>query len=101
MENTKEMLSFRVLGQEINFRAQQEDDQVSPQEVVELVNKEAEELLKKLPHLAMDQVSVLVALKLAQDLLGSEAKTKHELNKIRSSAVDALRFIEEVSPSLN
>ena len=101
MEINNEMLTFRVLGQEINFRPQQDDDDLSPSNVVELVNKEADEISRTLPHLDPNQVAVLVALKLAQDNLKSEITTKKELNKIRSSAMDALRFIEEVSPSIN
>lgn len=101
MENNNEMLSFRVLGQEINFRPQQDEEEISASDVVELVNKEADKISQSLPHLDQNQVAVLVALKLAQENLKCEIKTKYELNKIRSSAMDALRFIEEVSPSIN
>lgn len=101
MESNNEMLSFRVLGQEISFKSQQDEDEISAHDVVELVNNEAEKVSQVLPHLEQSQIAVLVALNLAQDKLRSEIKARNELSKIRSSAVDALRFIEEVSPSLN
>ena len=101
MENNIEMHSFTVLGQEINFKPQEETDLVSPKEVVDLVNAEAEEISQALPHLESNQVAILVALKLAQQNLSNEKKTSEELNRIRSSAMDALKYIEEVSPSIN
>lgn len=101
METNNEMLSFRVLGQEINFKPQQDKEDISPEEVVGLVNKVAEEISQSLPHLDEKQIAVLAALRMAQENLKKDKKTQYELDRIRSSAADALRFIEEVSPSIN
>ena len=98
MENIRKDLEFDVLGYNIKLK-HNEENSVSPDEIVEYVRSQADKVLKRSPNLDRGQVAILVALGLAVDKMSLEKEFKDQINHLHSSAVDALTFIEEVSPT--
>ncbi|MBT3586795.1 MAG: cell division protein ZapA [Halobacteriovoraceae bacterium] len=99
MDSHKESQDFEVLGYKIRLRADNDNERVAPAEAVERVRIEALKIREKAPNLAAGEVAILVALNLAEQnlLLADEYKDNIEL--LHSTAGDALKFIEEVTPT--
>ena len=98
--NTKD-LEFEVLGFRVKFRPDGDAEQKGATAVVDRVSKEAEIIREKFPELSKGQVAVLVALKMAKELEQLDNEYHENINKIQTSANDALRFIEEISTSVS
>ena len=90
---------FEVLGYKIKLKRDEKLEGVSPTDIVGLVNSEAQNLYKEAPNLAPNQVAILLALKFAGEKLAAEKEFRENIKQLHSEAVDALQFIEEVSPS--
>ena len=95
----KEVKEFNILGQSIRLKESSENDKVSPQEIVDFVNIEIDEIKKIAPGLGDSQLAVLVALKLAEDKISLEKNYKNDIRSLQLTARDALKLIEEVSPT--
>lgn len=98
MENNRKDLEFDVLGYNIRLK-HDEESSVSPQEIIEYVRTQAEKVQERSPNLDRGQIAILVALGLAVDKMTLEKEFRDRLDTLHTSAIDALTFIEEVSPS--
>ena len=99
MDMHKEVKEFSVLGHSIRLKDSDTEGSVSPKEIVDLVMGEAEEIRKSVPGLADSQIAVLIALKLAEEKLSIERDYKTNIASLQSTALDALKLVEEVSPT--
>ena len=99
MNGYKDERKFEVLGFSVKINNDGENQHIKAEEVVEYVQREADKIKDNIPNLEHGQLAVLVALKLGQDLLGLDREFRHNVENIQSSASDALRFIEEVTPA--
>ena len=99
MESIREEKEFNVLGYSIKFTAEESESSVSAADVVGYVQKIAEEIRLKSPHLDIGQVATLAALKIANEKISIERDFENNISKLHMTACDALQFIEEVSPS--
>ena len=100
MESIREEKEFDVLGYKITFTPNEEEEGVSALETVEYVRVLAEQIRQKAPHLDNGQIATLTALQIANEKLSNERDFETNINKLHSTASDALQFIEEVSPSM-
>lgn len=97
---TKEENEFVVLGQKLTLNGPEDSlEDISPEEVVTYLNREADMIREKSPGLQMNQVAILTALKIASEKLAMEKDFRGSVERFRSTATDALQFIEEVSPT--
>jgi len=99
MNVTEEKNEFEVLGCKVVFRPDENDGSCSAEEIVDFVHKEAQKIMEISPHLDKGQVSILLALKFAKDNLALNREYRENINKLQATAVDALQFIEGVSPA--
>lgn len=88
---------FDILGLKVKLKTDQDEQSVTPQEVVNFVRSEADKILKVSPQLNQGHIATLLALKFAQEKLNLEKELKIGLEGLQNSAKDALRYIEEVS----
>ena len=100
VHNTKD-LEFEVLGFRVRFKEEDDAQQDEVQKVVSLVQKEADIIKEKFPELNRGQVAVLIALKMAKDLVHLDSEYRENIEKIQTSASDALNFIAGVSTGVN
>jgi len=91
-------LEFDVLGLNVKFKAEDQNGAARPEDIVRLVREEALMIQAKSPTLERSKIAVLVALKLASDKINLEQECQTNIDKLQSSAKDALSFIEEVIP---
>lgn len=98
MENNEDKCEFELFGVKVAFRDSEEDQVVTPDQIVSEVKKRAEEIKSLSPHIKSDKLSVLVALKLAEDYLGAKSTYKSTLDRVHKSAVDALDFVDQIGP---
>lgn len=100
MNNEREIQEvFEVLGYRIKLKKDEKLDGVSPTDIVGFVQSEAQVIFKQSPQLAPHQVAVLLALKFAGEKLALEKEYRENITQLRLTAVDALQYIEEVSPT--
>lgn len=100
MDNVRENQEvFEVLGYKIKLKNDERLDGVSPTDIVDFVQTEAQKIFKQSPQLAPHQVAVLLALKFAGEKLALEKEYRENITELRTSAADALQYIEEVSPT--
>jgi cell division protein ZapA len=99
MDMQLEVKEYNVLGHNIRLKESNDEDTVSPDEVVNFVNGEINAIKQSAPNLADSQVAVLVALKLAQEKLSLERDFKHNINSLQKTAREALKLVEEVAPT--
>jgi cell division protein ZapA len=92
---------FEVLGQKIKLKRDEELDGIGPSDIVGFVQSEALKIINQSPHLGQSQVAVLLALKFAGEKLALEKEYRENIKLLRSTAVDALQYIEEVSPTIS
>jgi hypothetical protein len=90
---------FEVLGYKIKLKQDERLEGVSPTDIVGFVQTEASKIFSQSPQLAPQQVAVLLALKFAGEKLALEKEYRENITQLRTSAVDALQYIEEVSPT--
>ena len=96
----KDEKEFVVLGQKLKLnRSSETFEDISPEQIVEYLNREADIIREKSPDLQMNQVAILAGLKIAADKLAIEKDFRGSVERFRSTASDALQFIEEVSPT--
>ena len=100
MNNEREIQEvFEVLGYKIKLKQDEKLDGISPTDIVGFVQSEAAKIFRQSPQLAPHQVAVLLALKFAGEKLAMEKEYRENINQLRTTAVDALQYIEEVSPT--
>ena len=100
MNNVREDSAvFEVLGQKIKLKNDESLDGIGPSDIVGYVQSEALKIISSSPGLGQSQVAVLLALKLAGEKLALEKEYRENINLLRRTAVDALQYIEEVSPT--
>ena len=100
MDEKTNDLDFEVLGFKIKLRPG-EEGRISPSEAVSLVREEADNILKRSPHLEAGGVAVLVALKMAYSKLEMEGEYRRSIETLHTTAGNALEYIEDISPSLS
>jgi len=91
-------LEFELLGHKVKFNPS-EDEGIDPKVVVEEVQKEILKMTNSSYKLDPAKVAILVALKMTFEKCKLEAEYKGNIKKLQASATDALRLIEEVTPS--
>lgn len=89
---------FEVLGLNVRFKTEGGDNIVEAKEVVDLVRVESEKLMNEFPNLGNDKVAVLLALNFAKKNISLNREYRENIDKLQTTALDALQFIEEVSP---
>ena len=89
---------FEVLGHRLKLKKDEKLEGVLPTDIVGYVQSEALNILKNSPQLSQSQIAVLVALKIAGEKLALEKEYRENINQLQSSAIDALQYIEEISP---
>jgi cell division protein ZapA (FtsZ GTPase activity inhibitor) len=100
MDNVREdQIVYEVLGMSLRLKKDEMLDGISPSEIVGYVQTEVSNILKKSNGLNDSQLAVLVALKIAGEKLALEKEYRENVGQLRNTAIDALRFIEEVSPT--
>ena len=87
---------YELLGYKVRFRPV-ESSNIDPSEVVSLVLNEVAEI-KSHSETHTDEAILLAALKFAADKIILEGEIKKDMTQLESSAVDALRLIEEAVP---
>ncbi len=102
MENDRvEQENFEVFGLKLKLKKEEMLPGVTPREVVELVQSEAEALLNKYQSISMSQASILAALKIAQDKIALEKQYARNVDYFKTTASEALQLIDEVIPPSN
>ncbi len=99
MNSLREIKEFDVLGYKIKLKPDESNDDVAPATIVDYIMREADSMLLVQPQLDKGQAAILVALKIASEKLKLEKEFCDNVEKMRSTASDALQFIEEVSPT--
>lgn len=100
MNNEREIQEvFEVLGHKIKLKKDEKLEGVDPFDIVGFVQTEASKIFKQSPALAPHQVAVLLALKFAGEKLALEREYRENIHQLKRTAVDALQYIEEVSPT--
>ena len=99
MNSLREDKEFNVLGYNIRLKEADEGQLITPEEIVELVMREADMIREKSPNLNQGQIAVLVALKVASEKMSLDKEYRDNITRLQSTASDALQFIEEVSPT--
>jgi cell division protein ZapA len=100
MNNERDdQIVYEVLGHTFRLKKDESQKGVSPSDVVGYVQTEISAILKKTPLLSESQIAVLVALKIAGDKLALEKEYRENVTLFKSEATEALRFIEEISPT--
>lgn len=99
MDMQLEVKEYNVLGQNIRLKESNDEDTISPDEVVNFLTEEIDAIKQSVPNLADSQVAVLLALKMAQDKLTIEKEFKHNINSLQKTAREALKLVEEVAPT--
>lgn len=100
MNTYKENDQFEILGTKLRLSSEGTPNDVAPSEVVDLVNREAQKVLAKSPQLNREKVMLLVALQMAGDKIALEKEYRDNIQKLQTSAQDALQFIEEATPTI-
>ncbi len=88
---------YDILGIKVKLQANREDG-IDPEEVVNLVKTEINHIKDRSSKLDRNETVILTALKIASDKLALEKDLKKDIDQLKSTAADALHFIEEVIP---
>ena len=89
---------FNVLGYKIVFRPDGDGSNQAPEGVVNYVRSEADILSKSMPNLEPGQIAILLALKFAKENQDLKTEFKDSINKLHTSAKDALHYLEGIAP---
>lgn len=87
-------MELEVLGLKLKIRPDQGDEQISPEEVVEFVRREALKIKEQNPRLEEGQVAVLVALDLAKNYKLLMNEYRENVKTFKETALSALEYIE-------
>lgn len=98
-DNALDAAVFEVLGQKLKLKQDEKLSGIGPSDIVGFVQSEALKIISSSPQLSQNQVAVLLALKFAGEKLAIEKEYRENINLLRSTAIDALQYIEEVSPT--
>ncbi len=97
---TKESVTdFEILGSRVKINPDKVSGETTPNEIVEYVRQTATSIKTEAPQLENGQVFLLAALKIAEENLNLNREYRDNIKTVQASAQDALRFIEEVSPT--
>lgn len=99
MDQLTESHEFEVLGFNVRFKSEGDNDPNGAKEIVEFVTQEAVKIRENYPNLDNGQVAVLLALKMASDNIKLNREYKDNISQLQKSALDALQTIEEISAS--
>ena len=92
-----EGLEYNILGSTVRVKAE-EAESSNALRAIEILQKEIQNVQTSNPKLKEIDVAVLAALKLASEVASLEIEYKDSITSLKSGVVDALNFIEEVSP---
>lgn len=99
-DNSVDAAVFEVLGQKLKLKKDEKLEGIGPSDIVGFVQSEALKIISSSPQpLSQPQVAVLLALKFAGEKLALEKEYRENINLLRTTAADALQYIEEVSPT--
>ncbi|PIP89874.1 MAG: hypothetical protein COW01_06405 [Bdellovibrionales bacterium CG12_big_fil_rev_8_21_14_0_65_38_15] len=90
---------FEILGSRVKINPDKVSGETTPNEIVEYVRQTATSIKTQAPQLENGQVFLLAALKIAEENLNLNREYRDNIKNVQASAQDALRFIEEVSPT--
>ncbi|MBH46774.1 MAG: hypothetical protein CME71_01245 [Halobacteriovorax sp.] len=90
---------FEILGSRVKINPDKVSGETTPDEIVEFVRQTATQIKTQAPQLDNGQVFLLAALKIAEERLNLNREYRDNIEALQASAQDALRFIEEVSPT--
>lgn len=93
---TTEVKEFDILGHKVRF-SPGDGEAVSADEVVQLLQKETEEISAAKGYRGDSQTALLVALKIAMDKLKIEKEYRDNIDQLQSSVDEAMSFIEKFS----
>lgn len=97
---TKEIVTdFEILGSRVKINPDKVTGETTPSEIVEYVRQAATQIKTQAPQLDNGHVFLLAALKIAEERLNLNREYRDNIKALQASAQDALRFIEEVSPT--
>lgn len=95
------LIEYDILGLKVKLNPSEVQGDVNPDEIVELLKNEVSRIRESVPSLDHSQLFLLAGLQLSKELLTIKKEYKENVETMNLSAQDALRFIEEVSPSAN
>lgn len=100
MMSESEYLEFEILGSKVRYRPEESDSSganIDPKAVVELVNSELNDLMKKHGGIDRSELAILLALNMAAKRIALENEYKSNLSflgKGTSEVLDLLRDFE-------
>ena len=96
---SESVTDFEILGSRVKINPDKVSGETTPDEIVEFVRQTATQIKTQAPQLDNGQVFLLAALKIAEERLNLNREYRDNIEALQASAQDALRFIEEVSPT--
>ena len=99
MRTDEGKLEFEILGYTVTFRTESEKSSIRPEQILDLIQNEAELIKKDSPNLDSGQLAILLALKLAKENLDLKNSLKDNIENLQASALDALRYFEKLVPT--
>ena len=99
MDLEQSIFSYDILGYKVKLSANDDQDRLSADEVVNMVREYTDRIKQQAPNLERGEVALLAALTLAKEKLSISKEYKESINELRSTANIALDLIEEVSPT--
>lgn len=99
MTTNESVTDFEILGSRVKINPDKVAGETTPNEIVDYVRQAAMQIKTAAPNLDNGQVFLLAALKIAEERLNLNREYRENIEALQASAQDALRFIEEVSPT--
>tara|TARA_R110000868_G_scaffold164359_4_gene396873 strand:+ start:13157 stop:13459 length:303 start_codon:yes stop_codon:yes gene_type:complete len=96
---SESVTDFEILGSRVKINPDKVSGETTPDEIVEFVRQTATQIKTQAPQLDNGQVFLLAALKIAEERLNLNREYRDNIEALQASAQDALRFIEDVSPT--
>ena len=94
---------FNILGYKVRFRPDTESSRfpagISASDIVKIVEDEATKIREVALGLDNGKIAVLVALKMATEKFALEKEYQDSIESLQKTAMNALQFIEEVTPT--
>lgn len=97
MTVNSEGFEYNILGSQVRLKKDDEKSNIALR-AIEVLQKEIEQIKSSSSNLKDIDIAVLCALKLASEKIEVEDEYKENILSLRGGIVDALDFIEEVSP---
>jgi hypothetical protein len=99
MVGNNKNFEFEVFGVNVRFKPEEGENESSIKAVISYLTKEADKVKNEFPKsLDNNQISVLLALRLARENLNLRTEYRENIQKLQLNAIDALEFVEELSP---